>query len=516
MSIEICATSSKLTWALSKFSEEERANLILILFSGEKLAGQALAADEATGGLISRRIEHDGFDPKYKQTRVIDTDLVKVPGLDKIILIGAGSRSKLTLNGLRTVLAEAFTTARDTARAEHLVFPLIDVDLPKFTIEQFAEVTAEYAILADYEPNHKKTRTWKDEAEQTHLKSLTVVCTGSTLSPAKRGIKFGQALGEATNKARDLVNEPSDRCNPKRIAEFAKKLAVDSEGVLTVKVLTKSAIKKLGMGGVLAVNQGSDDDACFIDLRYDPASGATEEVIGLVGKGITFDTGGLGIKDGDNMKDMKDDMGGAAAVLAAMSLLPVIKPKISVRAVVAATDNLISAKSMRPGDIITMMNGLTVQVDHTDAEGRLTLGDAIHYVQEHAGATKVIDLATLTGSVEEALGWLVSGVFSNDQRLANNFLAMANEAGEQMHQLPMPDEYADGNKCEMADLTNDGEGPGAIVAAFFLYEFVKPGVSWVHVDIAGTAFRRYEHGVDAVGATGVGTRTLAHYLAQWK
>jgi leucyl aminopeptidase len=513
MTIEMNATSSKLTWALSKL-EEERANLVLVLFSGESLKDHALAADQATNGLVSRRIKIDEFDPKSKEAHVIDSDL-SVPGLDKIILVGMGARSKLTLAGLRKTLAEAFTHARDVASSSHLVFPLIDVDLRGFTVEQYAEVVAEYAVLADYEQNHQKTRPWLDEAPRTHFKSLTLLCSKSTLSAAKRGIKMGRLLGEATNRARDIVNEPSKTMTPQKLAQIALQLQAESGGQLVTKILRKKEISDLRMGGVLAVNSGSPDPAVLIDIRWDPPCGVTEPTLGLVGKGITFDSGGYGIKDDKSMRNMKFDMAGAAAVLYAMSLLPIIKPRISVRAVIAATDNMIDAKAMRPDDIIKMMNGTTVEVGHTDCEGRLTLADALHYVQTKSEANIVIDLATLTGAVEEALGSHVTGIFGNDERFTREFLRSAERAGEAMHELPLDEVYRDGNKSTMADLTNDGAGPGAIIAAWFLREFVQEGVKWVHADIAGTAFRTEEHGVDPEGATGVGVRTLGHLLRQY-
>jgi leucyl aminopeptidase len=188
---------------------------------------------------------------------------------------------------------------------------------------------------------------------------------------------------------------------------------------------------------------------------------------------------------------------------------------VSIRAVVAATDNMIDPKSMRTGDVLKTMSGLSVQVDDTDCEGRLTLADALHYVQVTGKATKVIDIATLTGAVEDALGPHVTGVWSNDERFMREFLQCSREAGESMHDMPLSEEYRDGNKGEMADLTNDGEGPGATIAALFLLEFVKSEVSWLHMDIGGTAFHRYDFGVNAIGATGVGVRTLGHFLLQY-
>lgn len=506
-------TADSVTAALAR-SGKNRADLILLVFAGESLAGASLVADEATNGLLSRRMKMEEFDASANTVRVIDTDLT-VRGLDHVILVGAGSRSKLNVAGLRKILTDTFTSVRDVAGAERVVFPLIEADLPQITVEQFAHVVAEYAVLVDYEPNHQKTRDWPGESAQTHLKTLTLVSSASTSAAAKRGMTMGQKFAVATNDARDWVNEPSNTFTPTKMARIARAIARKSKGALTCKVFGKDKMKKLGMGGLLAVDAGSKNAPAFIDMRYDPPGGPTHTVVGLVGKGITFDSGGLGIKDGDNMRDMKDDMGGAAAVLAVMSLLPVIKPKVSVRAVVAACENLVDANSMRPGDVLTTMSGLTVEVAHTDAEGRLTLADALHYVQHVAKATEIVDLATLTGSVEEALGGLISGVFTNNKRLISRFLKSATAAGEAMHELPMSPEYRDGNKSEMADLTNDGSGPGATVAAWFLCEFVQQGVPWVHVDIAGTSFRRFAHGVDPQGGTGVGVRTLARLLMSY-
>lgn len=516
MSIDIQVTAGKLRSALAKHTEE-RASLVLVLFSGEGVKGAIpQAVDELTNGLISRRLEHDGFDPKYKQSKVIDTDLT-VDGLDKIVLIGLGRRSKLELSGLRAVLAEAFVEARDSARAEHLIFPLIDVDLKGFTVEQFAQVVAEYAVLADYEPNHQKTRTWLDEAEQNHFKSLTILADRWTLSAAKRGVRYGQQVADATVLARNLVNEPARTMTAQKLADTAKQIAAASGGLVSCRVLQKKSIEKLGMGGLLAVNRGSKNPPTFIVLSYDPASGPTQEVVALVGKGVTFDTGGLNMKDWESMRNMKMDMAGSAAVIATMSLMGVIKPCVSVRAVVAATDNLVSRDAMIQDEVITSMSGLTVEVGHTDCEGRLTLMDAIHYAQTKLGATRVIDLATLTGAIEEALGAYVTGIFGNDPRFTGTFADAADRAGEDMCALPMPDIYRDGNKSNMADLTNDGTGPGAIIAAWFLREFIQEGVTWIHADIAGTAFRTdaQASGIEAVGGTGVGVRTLAQFLRSY-
>lgn len=515
MSIAIQATSSKLASALKRVPDGSRANVILVRFSGErKFSGYIKDVDDMTKGLIARRIESDGFEPKFKQISVIESGL-NIEGLDRIILIGLGPRSKLTLNKLRQAIADGFTTARDTAGGEHIIFPLIDVDLRGFTAEQFAQTVTEYAILADYEPNHKKTREWPGTQPRTHFESLTLLSTAGSLSSAQRGIKVGTILAEATNRARDMVNEPSNIMTPAKIASLARKLGKDSNGLLKVNVLGLKDIEALKMGGVLAVNSGGENPPAFITISYDPEVGPTDRCFGFVGKGITFDSGGLNAKDYDSMRDMKNDMGGAAAVLQAMSIVAALRPGISVRAVIAACENLTDARSMRQGNVLKTMSGLTVQVDHTDAEGRLTLADALHYIQEKMGANTLVDVATLTGSVEEALGDKVTGIFGNNDKFTREVLKCSDDAGEPMHELPMYEGYRENNKGTMADLTNDGSGPGAIVAAWFLREFVNEGNAWVHMDIASTNFRTYEHGVDSEGATGVATRTLGQIVRQY-
>lgn len=510
-SISFKATSAGLTSALQRVGKSSRANVILLRFSGErKLKGFTHEVNEITGGLIARRVKSDGFEPQHKQVSVLDSNLETV-GLDRIILVGLGARSKLTLNKLREALTEAFLAARDTAGGEHLIMPLIDVELPGFTVEQLAQTVAEFATLVDYEPNHKKTR---DEG-RTHLETLTLLTSDEHINSVNRGLKVGKLLGEATNRARDMVNEPSDTMTPARIAAIARKIGKDSGGLVKVRVFGQAEIKALKMGGVLAVSSGCQNPPAFIEMRYDPPGGGTNEVLGLVGKGITFDSGGLNLKDDDGMRDMKNDMGGAAAVLQTMSLISALKPQISVRAVVAACENLTDARSMRQGNVIKTMSGLTVEVGHTDAEGRLTLADALTYVQKKLGANQLIDVATLTGSVEEALGDKVTGIFGNNSRFTREVLNCADSVGEPMHELPMYEGYRQGNDSEMADLTNDGSGPGSIVAAWFLREFVEEGNTWVHMDIAGTSFHRYSEGINSHGATGVAVRTLGEMLRQY-
>lgn len=512
--ISFFARSAKLRSVLAKFhAKDEWANLILPLFKGESaLTGFANEADELTGGMIARRVSTDQFDAALKRVQVIDFNLDSelAPGLDKVILVGLGARSKLTVDGLRKALAAAFEQSRDTAKSTNIIFPLGDIDLRGMSMGDFAQVVAEYATLIDYEVPHKRTREREDNPAPAHLETLTVIASSGSVAAAREGLELGRLLGNATNRARDLVNLPSTECTPQYLAKHARAIARGAKARLTCKVLSKTQMEAQGMNGALAVAAAGQFPPVLIEMTYTPPRATAETpVLGFVGKGITMDTGGLSIKDATSMRDMKNDMAGAAAVLSVMEILPQLKPNCIVKAVVIACENLTGENSYRPGDIIKMMSGLTVEVGDCDAEGRMTLADALHYMQEVCGVTRVVNLATLTGAVEDALGDTISGAFGNHAQFTRRFLRAAAEAGEQMHEMPLCEDHRSGNHSDMADLTNDGTGPGHIIAALFLSEFVKEGTQWVHVDIAATSYRGHDFGVDPKGATGVGVRTLA-------
>lgn len=516
--IQFFARSAKLRSVLSNFyRKSEWTNLILPLFKGEPLTGFAKEADELTGGMISRRVTVDNFDSALKRVQVIDfhLDSKLAPGLDKVILVGLGSRAKLTVKGLRKALQTAFEQSRDTAKSTNVIFPLGDIDVRGMSMCEFAQVVAEYATLIDYELPHRRTRELEDHPDPIHLESLTVITSAGSLAAAKEGLELGKLLGEATCKARDLVNLPSTECTPEFLAKEARRIARQARRRITCKVFGAEKMRKLGMNAALAVAAAAKYPPQVIELTYTPTK-VTEatEVIGFIGKGITLDTGGLSIKDAAGMASMKNDMAGAAAVLAVMEILPKLKPNVIVKGLIVAAENLIGENAFRPGEIIKAMSGLTVEIGDTDAEGRLTLCDALHYMQTVCGATKIVDLATLTGAVEDALGVSISGVFGNNEKFTRRYLRAASDAGELVHEMPLCEEYRDGNRSEMADLTNDGTGPGHIIAALFLSEFVNESTAWVHVDIAGTAWRTDAEGVDPRGATGVGVRTLARLILE--
>ena len=311
-------------------------------------------------------------------------------------------------------------------------------------------------------------------------------------------------MAEAANLARDMVNEPANYMTPTIMAEQAKGIA-ENHG-MEIELLEREQMKELGMGAILGVAQGSQQPPKFIVLKYHGKNSKTID-IALVGKGITFDSGGISLKPSADMGDMKGDMAGGASVIAAMSAIAQFKPKVNVIAIVAATENLPSGTALKPADVLTAMNGKTIEVENTDAEGRLTLADALGYANKQ-GAKHIIDIATLTGACVVALGDVATGAFTNNQELLDKVIAAGHEAGDKMWQMPMFDEYKAQNKSDVADLKNTGgKKAGAITAALFVGEFAGQ-TPWVHLDIAGTSLLDTPKGYYIKGATGVPTRTL--------
>jgi leucyl aminopeptidase len=322
----------------------------------------------------------------------------------------------------------------------------------------------------------------------------------------QQGCDRGKILADATNLARDLVNEPANYMTPTDMAKVAERLAT-SYG-LELTVLDREQIQDLGMGALLGVAQGSDQPPKLIILSY-KGNQKSSETLGFVGKGLTFDSGGISIKPSEGMHEMKGDMSGGAIVMAALSAIAQLKLKVNVTAVVPATENLPSGKALKPGDVLKALNGKTIEVVNTDAEGRLILADALSYASKQ-GFSSLVDVATLTGACHVALGDVCSGIFTNNQEWADKVISAGACAGERLWQLPMYEEYKEQNKSDVADIKNSGgRYGGAITAAQFLAEFAgdKP---WAHIDIAGTFYTDKEQGYLVKGATGVCVRTLVN------
>jgi len=330
----------------------------------------------------------------------------------------------------------------------------------------------------------------------------------ANLPVLEQGYHKGRILAEATNLARDMVNEPANYMTPNQMAETAKRLA-ETCG-LELSVFEREQMQELGMGALLGVTQGSRQPPKFIVLRY-RGGDSTEIDVALVGKGITFDSGGISIKPAEKMGEMKGDMAGGAAVMAAISAIAQLKPKINVMAIIPAAENLPGDNALKPGDILTAMSGKTIEIISTDAEGRLILADALGYANK-LGAKLMVDVATLTGACRVALGDVCSGAFSNNQELMDKVIAAGAEAGELIWQMPMYEQYKEQNKSDVADIKNiGGRYAGAITAAQFLAEFVGD-TPWVHLDIAGTSMTDKEKRYLVKGATGVPVRTLVNLV----
>jgi leucyl aminopeptidase len=366
-------------------------------------------------------------------------------------------------------------------------------------LEPSAEAIAEGAILGLYSFSKYKKPEYEDIDE-----ILIVAKEGEEVPIIKSAIDKGKAVAQATNMARDMVNEPANYMTPTRMAEVAKEIATKYD--LGLKIFDREDMEAMGMGALLGVAKGSNQPPKLVVLSYKGDEGS-QNTMGFLGKGITFDSGGISIKASEGMEEMKDDMAGAAAVMTALGAIAQLKPKINVTAVIPTTENLPSGTALKPGDILKAMNGKTIEVISTDAEGRLILADALSYAAKQ-GVSPLIDLATLTGACRIALGTFYSGLFGNNQELIDKVRKAAERTGERMWQMPMPEEYKEQNKSDIADIKNAGNRiGGAITAALFLAEFVD-NVPWVHIDIAGTAFSSKESGYIAKGATGVGVRTL--------
>lgn len=450
-------------------------------------SGTAALLPEETRKLLAQLKESGELKGKpYEQT------LIHRPaGLAarKLLVVGAGKREKFKPFEFGHLAGAAVRFLR--TRGVRQMAWLVDEEIGT----QGLQVIVEGAILADYDADRYRTERNGDY----HIESF--VLAGEKLAPADKlnaAIERGQVIAEAANFTRDLVNEPANRMTPGLLAQQASEMATRTG--LEYQELGLEEIRNLKMGAFLAVAQGSDEPPRLLVLRYLPQNAPEAPVIGLVGKGITFDSGGISLKPSQNMHEMKTDMAGGATMLGVMQAIAQIKPKVRVIAVIPATENMPSGKAYRPGDVITSMSGKTIEVLNTDAEGRLALADSLTYAQQ-LGCSVLIDAATLTGAVTVALGNITTGVFGRNQEWVSRILASGSETGEKMWQLPVDDDYRELYKSSIADLANSGgRYGGAITAAMFVGEFAG-GTPWVHLDIAGTRWSNDEKPYLAKGPT---------------
>lgn len=480
-------------------AKTEADAIIVNFFEGtESLEGDAATVDEALGGALSQLINQGEIKGKFNQITLVHS-LGKLPAT-RVVVTGLGKQEELSQDKIRGAVAETCRFLQ-TKGVGNVATVVQGKGVAGLTAEGAVQAITEGALLGVYSFQKHKTKT----DEQGEIKQLTIVDADESKIPAlEQACYKGKILAEATNLARDMDNEPANYMTPSRMAEVAASLA-EAHG-LELNVLEREQMQEMGMGALLGVAQGSQQPPKFIILRY-KGSDSAETDLALVGKGITFDSGGISMKTKAGMAKMKGDMAGGAAVIAAISAIAQLRPKINVMAIVAATENLPDGNALKPGDILTAMDGKTIEIIDTDAEGRLTLADALGYVKKQEAKT-IVDVATLTGAIEVALGNVCIGAFSNNQELADKVISAGAESGERIWQMPMYEEYKEQNKSDIADIKNAaGGGGGPITAAQFLAEFVGD-TPWVHLDIAGTDMSDKEKGYLVKGATGVAARTL--------
>jgi leucyl aminopeptidase len=476
--------------------------LILPVFEDDSLEEET-DLDTATGGelvaaLTRREVTGKAFDVFFTGLRGW-----KAP---RVLLVGAGRRAEFTADRLRRVAVAGGLAARERSVTR---IALVHRGGTTVTPEQAAQVLAEGAVLANFDGAAYKTtdtrRVWLTAVQ---------VRAGAQSAAVDAAVERGRVLGESTNLARTLSNEPSNALTPRSFADRAQALARDAG--LSVEVLDEKRITELKMGLLLGVARGSAEPPRVVVLRHEPKKALKGPLLGLVGKGITFDTGGISIKPSDNMDKMKDDMSGGAAVLCAMAAISRLQAPIRCVGVIPLTENMPGGSAIKPGDVLTSAEGKTVEVLNTDAEGRLILGDAVWYARQ-LGATHLVDVATLTGACVVALGKYASGLFGTPDGWRDRVRQASERAGDRTWPMPLFDDYFELFKSDIADFANTGGRPGgAITGALFIKQFTGD-LPWVHMDIAGTAWAEEAKPYQPKGATGAGVRTLAELAldGQW-
>ena len=470
----------------------------------EKVETEALIVPVFEGRKEERFGAASLFETREIEGKSLELTLLHHPpgvAADRVLLAGAGKPERWDAAELRRLAGAAVRHLRAKSM-KRIALALEDGPASG----ELVRAAVEGAILADFDPDRYKTGNDKKAVD-----SFAVVANGPGVDEAA---EQGKIIAEAQNFTRTLVNEPGNRLTPSQVAEAARQMA--AEFGLSCEVLEQPQMAKLGMGALLGVAQGSAEPPALIVIRYQPTHVASGTHLGLVGKGVTFDTGGISIKPADGMEKMKYDMAGGASMLGAMRALAQLRPRIPVTMFMPCVENMPGSRAQRPGDIVTAMSGKTIEVINTDAEGRLILADALTYARKQ-GCTHLVDAATLTGAIVVALGHLNVGLFANNDALRDRVLAAARAEGERMWPMPLEDEYKETYlKSAFADLPNvGGRWGGAITAAMFLKEFAED-TPWVHLDIAGTAWLDEAKPFAAKGPSGVPVRTLVRLAMDWQ
>ncbi|MDT4952266.1 MAG: leucyl aminopeptidase [Acidobacteriota bacterium] len=488
-----------------RYQEQDVQALAVAVFKNEKAdEGILKELDEASGGVVRSVIESEEL--KGKEGETVFVHLASGgSGLRarRLLLVGVGAREDFKPPQVSQMAGAAVRFLRSKNVKTVGLVTRADTDA-----EIASAAASEGAIIGLFEPDKYRTV----DKEERIIERIIIISEGADEEALKRGAERGRIIGESVNFTRDLANEPGAYMTPSDLAERAREIA--NEFGLNVDVLDEARMEQEGMGALLSVSRGSEEDAKLIILKYTPRDASAQDednLLALVGKGITFDSGGISLKPGENMELMKYDMTGGATVLGAMRAIAQLKPSISVLGVVPASENLPSGKATKPGDVVKAMSGKTIEIINTDAEGRLVLSDAICYAKK-LGAKRIIDMATLTGAVSIALGDVNTAILGTDQELIDEVILSGKEVGEKFWQLPLDKEYTKQIKSDIADIKNvGGRKAGTITAAAFLKEFAD-GVSWAHLDIAGTAWGDDVKPYRAKGPTGIAVRMLIRFV----
>jgi leucyl aminopeptidase len=475
--------------------------LAVPVFAGRALGPGGKAVDTAVGGSLDGFMTEAGFEGKACETLAVPAG--GKLGARAVLLVGVGDRKAVSVDGLRRAAA---AVVRRSPKAKTIATTLLDTVPAGGDRAAAAQALAEGAVLGAY-----KFLRYKQKSDAPALEKLVVL--GKKDDSTQQRLDRGVAVANAVAWARDLVNEPAGAMTPTQLAEEARRAA--EQGGLEFEVLDEVEIANQGLGGLLGVSLGSDQPPRLVKLTYTPET-KPAATVALVGKGITFDSGGLSLKPAEGMETMKTDMSGAAAVIGAMSVLRQVGVPVKVIGFVPTTENMPGGRAIKPGDVLKIRNGKTVEVLNTDAEGRLILADGLSLAAEEK-PDAVIDLATLTGACMVALGIKVAGLMGNDDAWIGQVRDAAVRAGESVWHLPLPQEYRKDLDSEIADLKNisGGRYGGALTAGLFLSEFIE-GIPWAHLDIAGPARAPSEDGYIAKGGTGFGVRTLVEVLSTFE
>ncbi|OGD94121.1 hypothetical protein A2697_03895 [Candidatus Curtissbacteria bacterium RIFCSPHIGHO2_01_FULL_41_44] len=470
---------------------------------GKKATPSVLGqVDLMTDGVIGRYFEKDEKFGKLFESGTFHIPPKKHKKIEKVVLVGLGKAEKLDNVKLKQVAA--YIGKQHTKGVRRLA-----IYLPEETkVSDRVDIVVYGFASGIFDPGHHKTE--RNENGKSKMENLGILVDGD-IAKVREKADLGLVISESIHKVREVVNLPANVCTPEYMVKFAQKIATENK--LKIEVFSEKQVNQMGMNLMAAVAKGSEEDLYFVVMEYQglPRQGFS---LALVGKGITFDSGGISIKPGENMEWMKMDMAGAASVFGAMEIISRLRPKINVVAAVPLTENLPSGRASKPGDVVKGLSGKTVEIINTDAEGRLVLADALTYIQKNSKPDWIVDVATLTGAVVVSLGTWASGVLGRPQNFVDLVKEAGNTSGERLWQLPLYDEFRDQLKSYIADISNLStvKGGGVSTGAKFLEEFVDEKVNWAHLDIAGTAWEENEKPYQTKGATGVMVATLVNLV----